>query len=97
MNFIDPELEAKLKPELFPGEELLWAGTPKRGIVFRLLDLYLIPFSFCWLYIVVTTMEFSPENPFSMIFFSVFYVPDYLWQWEGFFGIVCYEAKPFTE
>lgn len=33
--------------ELDPGERLLWAGTPQKGLLFRKFDYILIPFSVC--------------------------------------------------
>jgi hypothetical protein len=35
-------------PELQAGESLLWCGQPRKGIVFRSSDLFLVPFSIMW-------------------------------------------------
>jgi len=45
---INFDLEQELRPNLSPGEKLLWTGKPKTGIVFRRSDLFLIPFSLLW-------------------------------------------------
>jgi hypothetical protein len=46
-------LENELHSYLDPGERLLWSGRPGQGIVFTLLDWYLIPFSVVWLGLVL--------------------------------------------
>jgi hypothetical protein len=46
---IDRNLETLLKPNLSNEEKLLWAGTPKQGIVFRNSDFFLIPFGLMFL------------------------------------------------
>jgi hypothetical protein len=33
---------------LNPGESLRWSGSPKKGFVFRKIDLFVIPFSLIW-------------------------------------------------
>lgn len=38
-------LQAELREYLESDEVLLWTGKPKKGLIFRLSDLYLIPFS----------------------------------------------------
>lgn len=41
-------LQSELRPHLQNGENLLWTGKPKNGIVFRQADIFLIPFSILW-------------------------------------------------
>ena len=45
MNF-DPK--HVIQGELSPEEILLWAGQPRQGVVFRGVDLFMIPFSLMW-------------------------------------------------
>ncbi len=42
------EAEQAVQRELDPGERLLWAGNPQKGILFRKFDFALIPFSIFW-------------------------------------------------
>jgi hypothetical protein len=42
---IRPEDQRLLQPCLLPGERLLWAGRPRRGLILRARDLYLVPAS----------------------------------------------------
>jgi hypothetical protein len=42
------EATLAIQSELGTNEKLLWAGQPRRGIVFRGADLFLIPFSLFW-------------------------------------------------
>lgn len=41
-------LQSTLRTYLEPGEQLLWTGKPKSGVLFRASDLYAIPFSLLW-------------------------------------------------
>lgn len=45
---INYDLENELRPSLSTGERLLWTGRPKKGILFRSSDTYMIPFSLLW-------------------------------------------------
>ena len=42
------DLNTELKQHLDINENLIWAGQPKKGIVFRSSDIFLIPFSLLW-------------------------------------------------
>jgi len=46
---INYELEEQLKPFLITGEKLLWTGTPKKGILLKPSDWFMIPFSIFFL------------------------------------------------
>ena len=45
---MDQTPEDVIRRELGPGEELLWAGRPRRGFVLRASDVFVIPFSLMW-------------------------------------------------
>ena len=45
---MDLHTSQKIRAQLSPGESLVWSGRPKRGIVFRGSDVFLIPFSLLW-------------------------------------------------
>ncbi len=38
----------KLRPLLEANEKLLWSGQPRRGLMLRPSDAYVIPFSLLW-------------------------------------------------
>ena len=40
--------DQRLQNELSPNEKLLWEGQPQQGLVFRAVDVFLIPFSLVW-------------------------------------------------
>jgi hypothetical protein len=42
------DIQHELRPELRPGERLLWSGMPRQGVIFRPIDLFLIPFFLVW-------------------------------------------------
>jgi hypothetical protein len=45
---IRPEDQIRWRPWLLAGERLLWAGRPKRGLILRWADLYVVPLSLLW-------------------------------------------------
>jgi hypothetical protein len=45
---MDFEIENELRQILSNDEKLLWTGRPKKGVVIRSTDIFLIPFSFLW-------------------------------------------------
>src|SRR5436853_5210270 len=45
---MEDDAKQLLLPELEAGEQLLWAGQPRRGICFREADMFMIPFSLLW-------------------------------------------------
>jgi hypothetical protein len=42
---MDLKARTELQDHLDPDENFIWTGQPKKGIVFRTADLFLIPFS----------------------------------------------------
>ena len=40
--------KSQIRPHLDPGEQLLWSGRPRQGIVMQAADAYMIPFALIW-------------------------------------------------
>jgi hypothetical protein len=51
------------RPYLFSGERILWTGQPKRGVVLRPSDAFLIPFSLLWTGMVVWMFTQTLNSP----------------------------------
>ncbi|MDO3624636.1 PH domain-containing protein [Mucilaginibacter sp. BT774] len=45
---IDIDIQQELQYELIDDEKLVWTGRPGTGIIFRKIDIFLIPFSLIW-------------------------------------------------
>ncbi|MFA7635866.1 MAG: PH domain-containing protein [Bacillota bacterium] len=54
---MEREVREMIEAQLFPGEQILWAGRPRRGLKLRPADWLLIPFSIVWLCIAIGIME----------------------------------------
>jgi hypothetical protein len=67
------EQKRLLDAQLSPGEQLLWWGEPRRGIVFRAADAYMIPFSILWTAFAVfwETGVLSSDAPILFKFWGV--------------------------
>jgi hypothetical protein len=63
---------SELQPFLDPGERLLWYGFPKKGLAFRNIDFFLIPFGLFFT-IVISAMEIAAFIAGSMLFFILFF------------------------
>jgi hypothetical protein len=71
MNF---DASQQLHEYLGPNEKILWAGQPRKGIVFRTADIFIIPFSLLWcgfavFWLVTVIMSGAP------LLFALFGVP----------------------
>ncbi|MEY4861046.1 MAG: hypothetical protein RL751_579 [Bacteroidota bacterium] len=67
------DLSKALQGHLDPNEKLIWTGQPKKGIVFRTADLFLIPFSLAWCGF--ATFWFVSALRSVVPFFALFCVP----------------------
>lgn len=70
----DFEAQSELQRELLADEKLLWTGRPKKGILFRLSDVFFIPFSILWCGFAIfwETSVLSTNAPF---FFKLWGIP----------------------
>lgn len=79
---IDIDIQQELQYELLDDEKLLWTGRPGTGIIFRKIDIFLIPFSLFWfgalligmITIIITT---SPNSSTPWPIF-LFFIPFFL-------------------
>ena len=66
------DTQHEVRRELGPGERLLWSGMPRQGIVFRAIDLFLIPFILVWAGVPTYGLAHSPRTGVFDIFLLPF-------------------------
>lgn len=73
---MDYETQQRIQPELSSGENLLWSGRPRQGLVLRGFDSFLIPFSLLWCGFVVfwEYHAYTSGAPFFFLLFGGFFV-----------------------
>jgi hypothetical protein len=87
-----------IQKELDSGERLLWAGSPKQGVIFRGADVFMIPFSVLWggfaifWEFMVLQIPSGNAGPADIIF-PFFGVPFVLVGLYMIFGRFIYESK----
>jgi hypothetical protein len=76
---IDIDIQQELQYELLDDEKLVWTGRPGTGIIFRKIDIFLIPFSIFWFGAIlfgmfgVSNSTSQNSNPHWQIF--LFFIP----------------------
>jgi hypothetical protein len=78
----DPEVV--FRGELGPGEQLLWAGRARPGVLLRAADGFLIPFALLWCVmlawgLVATIAQGEPGAWFAVVLLTAFLVPGLYW------------------
>jgi len=71
---MDYQLAAELQPDLLSGERLQWTGQPRRGLLLRRSDLFIIPFTLVWFGFAVFWMIMAIRSN-APVFFILFGVP----------------------
>ena len=72
--------ELTISNELDENEQLIWAGQPRGGIVFRFFDIFMIPFSFMWggfalFWETTVLIEFFKADSKMPVIFPLFGIP----------------------
>ena len=71
---MDYNLNSELQEYLKTNEKLIWAGQPKKGIVFRKSDLFMIPFNLLWCGFAIFWV-FMALKIGAPIYFAMFGIP----------------------
>ena len=67
-------LQSELREHLDSDETLLWTGKPKSGVVFRLSDIFLIPFSILWCGFAIVWMITAANISLIFVLFGIPFV-----------------------
>lgn len=64
------QIAESIRSELAPGEQVLWSGQPRQGLIVRGFDVFAIPFSLLWagfaVFWLVTAMQSDAPLPFVL-------------------------------
>lgn len=73
---MDFNASIELQEHLDPNEKLIWTGQPKKGILFRTADIFLIPFSLLWCGFAIFwfTTALTSGAPFFFVLFGIPFV-----------------------
>jgi hypothetical protein len=66
-----------IRSQLDPGERLLWTGRPRQGIILRVSDIFVIPFSLVWsgiVFMAVTSSIAKKDFGLGLLFFVPFVI-----------------------
>ena len=95
MNY---EAQTVIQRELDAGEQLLWAGMPKQGVILRGSDVFMIPFSLLWGGFAIFWEAMALQIPSGKagpvdIIFPLFGIPFVLAGLYMIFGRFFYDSK----
>src|ERR1043165_109328 len=89
-EILNYDIEQQLIPYLQPGEQLLWTGRPKGGVLFRKSDIFVIPFSILWGGFAIFWEIMAASGPF---FFWLWGIPFVIVGLYLMIGRFFYDAK----
>lgn len=87
---MDYHITNELQQHLDHGERLIWTGQPRKGIIFRPSDMFLIPFSMTWCGFSIFWVIMAAKGS---IFFAMFGIPFVLIGLVLVFGRFIIDAK----
>ncbi len=68
------QIPTPIRSELAPGEQVIWSGQPRQGVILRASDIFTIPFSLLWASIAVFWF-YTAISQGAPLAFSLFGVP----------------------
>lgn len=70
--------EAQIAQHLLPDEQLLWSGRPATGLIFRRVDIMLIPSSLMWSLPLLGVLGGPPMGGFGLLVLPLYLVAIYM-------------------
>ena len=83
-------MTTELQEYLNTNEKLIWTGQPRKGIVFRTADIFLIPFSLLWCGFAIFWVVIASQGS---IYFAMFGIPFVIMGLIFVFGRFIIDAK----